>query len=156
MGLGDLKNSIVRALALRWLRGKAADLRQEGNPVLKYLDGNKRLLFCILFCVAGLYHMISGHDISGILVVVLQTTGFSDSNALAVGQTFAGIFVPLAFAAWASLHGLYKGWKQWQAGATPLEINKPVGIVKLAIATGSVPNLAIIESRDTTTSTPQQ
>jgi hypothetical protein len=44
----------------------------------------------------------------------------------------------MLFAIWAAIHSLWKMWKQHKAGATLPELNSTAGVVKAAIADGSL------------------
>ncbi len=126
-------------LAMKWLRGKLA--RAKGRIVLKFLDGNKRLIFVLVFLASGLLKLATGQDIDHLLGGLFQLVGWNDPASTGYASQFATVFAPLIFALWAAAHALWKAWKQWKAGATLTEVNSTAGIVKLAAAEGTLSEL---------------
>jgi hypothetical protein len=128
----SLKDKVVRALALRWVRGKVERARKEGNAVMKLLDGNKRLIFVLVWLVGAVVQLFTGHDFSQIIGLVGGAIGWADPATLKLAQEAATFWAPLIFGLIAAGHATWKGWTQWKAGARVLEINSLEGYVKLA------------------------
>lgn len=106
--------------------------------MLKLLDGNKRLLVVLGFVVSSFVAMLTGQDVSQWLDLALRAFGWTDASAIASAKELSTQIVPLLFAIWAAVSGLRKIRKQWKAGATPTEINSPIGVVKAAVADGTL------------------
>lgn len=135
----SLFDKLARKLALRMLGGKLNKLRKEGSTVTKLLDGNKRLIVCVVFVLAGVLKMLTGYDVSQVLGMMLPAVGWSDRETMDYAVQVATFFVPLLVAAIAAGHGMWKGWRQIKAGATLTEVNSLPGYVKQARAEGLIP-----------------
>ena len=109
--------------------------------MIKLLNGNKRLLFCLAFVVSGMVHMFTGYDASELVEAGLKGTGVEDAGDIEASQKLATSIVPMLFAIWAGGSGLLKVYRQYKAGASVSELGKPVGVVKAAIADGSLESL---------------
>ena len=134
----SLIDKAARALALRWSKGKVDAARKGGNQMVKLLDGNKRTIVTLGFIVSGTVALVTGYDVSQWLDLVLRTFGWTDPVIIDGAKELATQIVPLIFALWAAASGLVKMWKQHQAGATPTEIGSPIGVVKAALADGTL------------------
>jgi hypothetical protein len=137
----NIKDKAVRWLAMRWLAGEIKAWRKDSGVMGKIatlLDGNKRTIVTIGFVLSGLVAMLTGQDVGGWLDIALRALGWSDAGVIASAKEVATQLVPLLFAIWAAVGGLLKMWKQWKAGATPVEINSPAGVIKAAVADGSL------------------
>jgi hypothetical protein len=130
---------LAQKVALHWLKGKADKARKEGSDVTKILDGNKRLVVCVVFVLAGVLKMLTGYDVSQVLGMLLPAVGWSDRETMDYAVQVVTFFVPLLVAAIAAGHGIWKGWKQVRAGATLTEVNSLPGYVKQAQAEGLIP-----------------
>lgn len=135
----SLFDKLAQKLALRWVRGKVDKFRKEGSTVTKLLDGNKRLIVCVVFVLAGVLKMLTGYDVSQVLGMMLPAVGWSDRETMDYAVQVATFFVPLLVAAIAAGHGMWKGWRQIKAGATLTEVNSLPGYVKQARAEGLIP-----------------
>lgn len=133
-----LIDRVGQKLALRWLRGKADKARKEGSGLMKILDGQKRLIVCMVFVLAGVLKMLTGYDVAQILDMLLPAMGWSDRETADYAVQAATFFVPLVFTAIAAGHSIWKGWKQLKAGATLTEVNSLPGYVKQAKAEGLI------------------
>lgn len=100
--------------------------------MMKALDGNKRLIFVLAWLIAAVVQMVTGHDVSQILVLVGGAIGWADPATLELAKQVATFWAPLIFGVLAAGHAAWKGWKQWKAGARVSEINSVEGYVKLA------------------------
>ena len=144
--LGGLKDKIVRVLALRWIRGKAEAGRKEGNPVLKFIDGNERKLWLLAFVVVGLVKALTGHDVTQLMNGILAAGGWgSSSDATWAADASVGLVTWLT-ALYAAGRGLWDWYKQHKAGATVTELGSAPGVVKAAMADGSL--LPIIQKAE--------
>lgn len=115
-----LKDKVVKALAIRWVRGKVKALRGKESEttmgkVLRFLDGWKLVIAVIVMFGAGVYDQTqNGHagDIVGAILTVLGwTTG-------AVGQGEITQAVASAVAIWAVVHKVIKAQRQVKAGSS--------------------------------------
>jgi len=134
----SLIDRALRSLGTRWLRGKVDNARKGGSAVLKLMDGNKRLLVVLGFIVSGLVALVTGQDVSAWLDVILRATGWTNPEMIEGAKGLATQIVPMLFAIWAAAHALWKMRAQWKAGATASELNGPVGVVKAAVADGTL------------------
>jgi hypothetical protein len=106
--------------------------------MLKLIDGNKRTIVTLGFVVSGFIALLTGQDVGQWLDLALRALGWSDAVVIANAKEIAVQIVPLLFALWAAVSGLLKMWKQSKAGATAKEINSPMGVIKAAVADGSL------------------
>lgn len=127
----SLKDKVVRALALRWLRGKADKSRRDGGMV-KSLDGWKSLILVLGFIASTLYALATGHDVSALVRGVFGALGWS-GEGLESAATIATVVAPLLWAIWAAGSRLAKVYRQLKAGAKPGELLSTQGYVKAAI-----------------------
>jgi len=134
----SLIDKALRSLGTRWLRGKVDGARKGGSAVLKLMDGNKRLLVVLGFIVSGFVALVTGQDVSAWLDVILRATGWTNPEMIEGAKGLATQIVPMLFAIWAAAHGLWKMWKQHKAGATASELSSPIGVVKAALADGTL------------------
>ena len=104
-------------------------------------EGNKRFLFILGFIGAGIAEFFTGQDVGYWLQLWLEDSGWSDPLEIHTARRIATVFVPLLIAVWAAGSTAWKMVKQYKAGATLTELNKPVGVVKAAIADGSLASL---------------
>lgn len=135
----SLLDKAVRGLALRWLKGKIGKARKGGSAVLRFLDGQKRLIVVLGFIVSGFVALLTGQDVSQWLDLGLRAFGWSDADIIANAKGLATQIVPLLFAIWASVHALVKMWKQHKAGASVAELGSTTAAVKQARAEGIIP-----------------
>jgi hypothetical protein len=133
-----LTDRIVRALALRWLRGRVDAARKRGSSVLRFLDGQKRLIVVLGFIVSGFVALLTGQDVGQWLDLLLRALGWQDAAIIADAKELATQIVPLLFAIWAAAHALWGMWKQHKAGARASELGSPVGVIRAAVADGTV------------------
>jgi hypothetical protein len=130
-----------------WLGAKLArrEIRAErkrGNEVLRFLDGKKSFLFILAFIVSGIVQALTGADISTLIDAGLRAMDWQDPVAIAEAKGLATQAVPLLLALWASGSSLLKMAKQYKAGASIAALGTPVGVVKAAIANGSLAVMA--------------
>lgn len=131
-------NALQRWLALRWLKSQVDAARKGGSHVLKLIDGNKRTIVTLGFVLSGFVALLTGSDVSQWIELMLRAFGWSDAGVIAGAKELATQIVPMLFAIWAAAGGLWKMWKQHKAGATAKEINSPAGVLKAAVADGSL------------------
>lgn len=138
-----LKDKIVKALALRYARGKASDLRGKDKDttmgkILKALDGYKLLLGVALLFGAKLYDaMHNGHtgDMIGAVIAILGWTpdhGVTDDLFSMIPKLAAALGT--LFTVIGSFHKLYKAWQQKRSGAPLSATLSKDGYVAQAIA----------------------
>jgi hypothetical protein len=117
-----LKDKVVRALALRWLRGEVKDLRGKEKEttmgkVLKFLDGWKLVIAVVVLFATRVYDAANnGHtgDIVGAFLAALgwaPPAGFISPEAMTTAA--AG-----ALALWGVVHKVIKATQQVQAGSS--------------------------------------
>jgi len=138
----SLLDKAVRGLALRWARGKVDKARKGGSAVLRFLDGQKRLIVVLGFIVSGFVALLTGQDVSQWLDLGLRALGWTSVSDVALvegGKGLAARIVPLLFAIWASAHALWKMWRQHKAGASLAELGSTTAAVKQARAEGIIP-----------------
>ena len=135
----SLLDKVVRGLALRWARGKVDKARKGGSAVLRFLDGQKRLIVVLGFIVSGFVALLTGQDVSQWLDLGLRAFGWTDSEVIEGAKGLATQIVPLLFAIWASAHALWKMWAQHKAGASLAELGSTTAAVKQARAEGIIP-----------------
>jgi hypothetical protein len=143
----SLVEKALGALAVRWVKGKVDGARRRGSEMQKLLDGNKRLVVTLGFILAGLITLLTGRDVGTWLDLALRAFGWTDAALISGAKELATQIVPLLFAIWAAVSGLWKMWRQHKAGATTTELSSPVGVVKAALADGS---LAVASPRPAT------
>jgi len=134
----SLIDRAARALALRWLKGKVDGARKGGSAAMKLIDGNKRLIVVLAFIVSGFVALLTGNDVSQWIDLILRAMGWTDAALINDAKGLATQIVPMLFAIWAAVSALIKMWQQRKAGATLAEINSPTGVVKAAIADGTL------------------
>jgi hypothetical protein len=122
MGLGDLKDAIVRKLALRWLHGKADDLRGKDKEstmgkVLKFLDGWKLVIGVIVLFGVKVFDAANNGHTGDVIGSVLSALGWLPGAQS--GFTVEGITVAAAsgLAVWGFIMKLVKAQQQLKAGA---------------------------------------
>lgn len=131
VGLSGLTDKIVRALALRWLRGKVNDKEGALGKALKLLDGWKLMIgVVLLFAVAVYDQMQNGHagDLLGAVLTILGWMPAADWLTQIKEAAPAGVIL-VGF-----LARLVKAWRQARAGATATELLTTEGYVKQSIA----------------------
>lgn len=121
---------------MRWLRGKTDALRKAGD--MRFLDGKKSVIVTVCFVVSGFVALLTGQDVGQWIDMLLRAVGWSDPATIDAAKETATGLVPLLFAVWAAVSALSKWWKQYQAGAKPLELGTPVGVVKAALSAGVI------------------
>lgn len=136
----SLKDKIVKALALRYARGKIADLRGKDQEttmgrILKALDGWKLVIgVVVLIAVKTWDGLHNGHagDAVGLILTML---GWNPSADLGIdfGQAAGAVMVLVGLA-----HKVVKAQKQVKAGATLSETLTTEGVIKQALSTGNL------------------
>jgi hypothetical protein len=106
--------------------------------MLRLLDGNKRLLVVLGFIIAGFVQLLTGQDVGQWIGLFLRAFGWTDPALIDTAKAVAGKVAPMLFAIWAAAHSLWKMYRQWKAGASLSELNSTAGVVKAAIADGSL------------------
>jgi hypothetical protein len=115
-----LKDKVVRALALRWLRGKLKDLRGKDKEtgmgkVLKFLDGWKLVIGVVALLGVKLWDAAhNGHagDIVGAILSVLGWMPAADYST-EIARAVPGLLV-----IWGLVHKLIKAQQQVKAGSS--------------------------------------
>lgn len=115
-----LKDKVVKALALRWARGKVKDLRGKEREssmgkVLKFLDGWKLVIAVIVMFGAGVYDQTANGHAGDIVGAVLAVLGWTTG---AVGQGEITQAVASAVAIWAVVHKVIKAQRQVRVGSS--------------------------------------
>lgn len=118
-----LKDKVVRALALRWLRGKLNALRgkekeTQMGKVLKFLDGWKLVIGVVVLFGAKVWDGAhNGHagDFIGNILNVLGWLPGPQSGFTPEGMAVAAAS---ALALWGFVHKLVKAGQQIRAGAS--------------------------------------
>lgn len=115
-----LKDSIVRALAIRFARGKIKDLRGKDKDttmgkILKAVDGWKLVIAVLALAGVQAWDMAhNGHagDYVGIVLTLFGWTPGAEWSEIAKGLATHGLAVV------AILHKLYKAHRQINAGSS--------------------------------------
>jgi hypothetical protein len=130
-----LKDKVVKALALRFARGKIKDLRGKDKEtgmgkVLKFIDGWKLVIGVVALTGVKVYDgMNNGHagDVVGMLLTLL---GYNPGADLGIdfGQAAAAIMIVVGVG-----HKVVKAQRQARAGAKPSELLSSEGYVVEAV-----------------------
>jgi hypothetical protein len=121
MGLGSLKDKIIRKLALRWARGKVKTLRGKDKETgmgkfLKLIDGWKMTIGVVAVFAAKVYDGLTNGHAGDIVGTVTDVLGWSP-------EAFGGPEITVAAGATGIVigfvHKLWKARKQLKAG-TPV------------------------------------
>jgi hypothetical protein len=131
-----LKDNIIRALALRWARGKIKDLRGKEQEtgmgkVLKFLDGWKLVIGVVILIAVKVWDGLhNGHagDMAGLVLTML---GWNPSAALGIdfAQAAGAITVLVGIG-----HKVVKAQAQIRAGSTVEGALSTEGFVQKYIA----------------------
>jgi len=113
--------------------------RKGGSAVLRFLDGQKRLIVVLGFIISGFVALLTGQDVSQWLDLGLRAFGWTDAEVIEGAKGLATQIVPLIFAIWASGHALWKMWRQHKAGASLAELGSTTAAVKQARSEGIIP-----------------
>lgn len=130
--------SLWSRIAQHVMKKEIADARKKGSAVMSIVDGNKRLLFILGFIVSGMIGVLTGQDVTQWTNYGLETLGWQDDVLRAEATRIATLVVPLLLAVWAATSALLKMYKQFKAGAKIVELNKPIAVVKAALADGTL------------------
>ena len=133
MGLMD---KIVRALALRWARGKIGHLRSDQREttmgkVLKFVDGWKLVIAVLAIAGASAWDMAhNGHagDVAGIVLALLGYTPGAEWSVLARDLATHGLAIV------ALVHKVIKAQQQVRAGSSVSGSLSAEGYVSKAVA----------------------
>lgn len=139
-----LKDKVVRALALRFARGKIKDLRGKDREttmgkVLKALDGWKLVIGVVALIGVNVYDgMTNGHagDIVGLILTML---GWNPSATLGIdfAQAAGAVMVLIGLG-----HKTYKAQQQVRAGSSLAGALSTEGYVAQAVEAVSGPEAA--------------
>jgi len=135
-----LKDKIVKALALRYARGKIAGLRGKDQEttmgrILKALDGYKLLIAVVGIAAAKAWDMQHNGHAGDALGIVLALLGYTPSAEWATLGRDIGLH---GLAIVAALHKVYKANRQMKAGATLGEALTTEGVIKQALSEGKL------------------
>jgi len=115
-----LKDKVVRALALRWLRGKINDLRSKDKEtgmgkLLKALDGWKLVIGVVVLIAVKVYDGLNNGHAGDIVGLVLTMLGWNPSASLGIdfAQAAGAVTVIIGIA-----HKVVKAQQQVRAGAS--------------------------------------
>ena len=124
MGLGSLKDKIVRKLALRWARGKVKKLRgkekeTQMGKVLRFLDGWKLLIGVGIIFGAKVYDQLANGHAGDIVGSVVNVLGWAPEafNGPEIAAAAGGLAAVIGFG-----HKLYKAQQQARAGAPAADL----------------------------------
>ncbi len=128
----SLKDRVVRALALRWMRAKVKALRGKEKEtmmgkVLKFLDGWKLVLAVVAIAGAKAWDMSNNGHAGDDVGIVLQILGYTPGAEWGTLARDMGAHM-LALAA--ILHKLVKAQQQAKSGATATELLSAPGYAK--------------------------
>jgi hypothetical protein len=132
----SLKDRVVRALALRWLRGKVAHLRGDEREttmgkVLRALDGWKLVIGVLLVFGVSVYDQTQNGHAGNLLGAILAVLGWAPAADWLAQIKEAG---PAAVVLIGFLHKLWKAGVQKRAGAAASQLLSTEGYVKAAEA----------------------
>jgi len=145
MGLGNLKDTIVRKLALRWLRGKTEDLRSKDKEtgmgkVLKFLDGWKLVIVTLVIFGSRVYDAANNGHTGDLIGSVLAALGFlpaaGSTDMVAIGAAATG-----ALAICGVFSRVYKAQAQIRAGSSVAGALTTEGYVAKAVADAQTSNV---------------
>ena len=114
------------------------ELKNGARRAMKAIKGNERLLFALGCIASGLTAALTGHDLSVVLEILARLLGITDPAILEESRKTGGQIVGLLLAIGAAWPGINTRIKQHKAGATLAEIGSPAGVVKAAVADGTL------------------
>jgi hypothetical protein len=131
-----LKDKVVKALALRFARGKVKDLRGKDKEtgmgkVLKFLDGWKVVIGVVVLTGVKVFDGLNNGHAGDIVGMVLTLLGWNPSAELGIdfGQLAGAIMIVVGIG-----HKVAKAQKQARAGASASELLSAEGYIKAAEA----------------------
>jgi hypothetical protein len=124
MGLGSLKDKIIRKLALRWARGKVNSLRGKDKEtgmgkVLKFLDGWKLVIGVVIIFGAKVYDQLANGHSGDIIGSVVSVLGWAPdvTSMPEIAAAAGGLAAVIGLA-----HKVWKAQQQLQAGAAASDL----------------------------------
>ncbi len=117
---GGLKNKIVKALALRWMRGKVESLRGKDKEttmgkVLKFLDGWKLVIAVVALAGVNAWDQAHNGHAGNVVAIILSLLGYTPGADWLVIARDLGTH---GLAIVAILHKLVKAQRQVKAGSS--------------------------------------
>ena len=103
---------------------------------MKFLQGWRTLLSALVWIGVVTVALVTGHDLRPIAEGVAQSLGWTTPSG--PDWAFYLMAANTALATWGAGSRLWAAWKQWHAGASPDEVLRLPGYVKLAQAEGKL------------------
>lgn len=103
---------------------------------MKILDGWRTWLSAVGWIGVLIYGTATGHDVRPIAEAIAKAVGVTSPTA--TDWMFYFVAANSALALWGICGKAYKGWKQWRAGASLSQLESPQGVIRLAIADGTL------------------
>jgi hypothetical protein len=133
-----LRDAIVRKLAAAWIKGKVGAMRKSDSKTMAVLDGNQGPILAFGFVISGLVALATGYDMAPLLDMLLRAIGWTDGDLIESAKALATKIVPTLWSVWIMVVAV-KNWRaQRRAGATVAELGSTTGVVKQALAAGSI------------------
>lgn len=145
MGLGKVKDTIIRKLALRYARGKIKDLRGKDKETsmgkaLKFLDGWKLVIGVVVLIAVKVYDGLNNGHAGDIVGLILTMLGWNPSAELGIdfAQAAGAVMILVGIG-----HKVVKAQQQVKVGSTVAGALSTEGFVQKyvadAIKAGKVP-----------------
>jgi len=149
MGLID---KAARALALRWLKGKANSARERGSEAMKIVDGWKTWISAVIWIGVAFWALVSGQDLGPIARGIAEALRWETPTGENV--ILYGMIANTLFAIWGVTAKLLKARQQSKAGATVGELMGPIGYLKAASVDGTLTSDTLLPVRLNMTDSP--
>lgn len=133
-----LKDKVVKALAIRWVRGKLKALRGKDKETgmgkaLRYLDGWKLFIVVIVLFGSRLYDAAHNGHTGDIVGAVFAALGWSPAAA-ALDPVALGAAATGALAIWGVFSRAWKAQAQLRAGSSVAGLLSTEGYVSKYVA----------------------
>ncbi len=142
---GGLKDKVVRALALRWLRGKVGSLRGKDKDttmgkVLKFLDGWKLVIAVVALAGVNAWDQAHNGHAGNVVAIILSLLGYTPGADWLVVARDLGTH---GLAVVAIIHKVVKAQQQVKAGSSVSGALSTEGFVQKyvhdAVVSGQIP-----------------
>jgi len=104
--------------------------------MLKLLDGWKTWLSAVVWTLTLFFALIAGQDLTPIAQGIAKAMRWDTPTGEAL--VFYGLIANSLFALWGIMAKVVKARAQRRAGATLSELGSPIGVVKAALADGTL------------------
>jgi len=123
-------------LGLRWLGAKVAGARESGSEAMKALDGWKTWISAVVWIGVAFWALLSGQDLTPIAQGIAEALKWETPTGENV--ILYAMVANTLFAIWGVAGKVMKARAQAKAGATAGELLGPIGVIKAAVADGTL------------------